>query len=75
MSFDRFKILADVAPGSKEYKIWRNIAKHTIQDPELIEEMKEIEARTKRMSGSHEFYNYQYLNVASEDSSMHYYDG
>ena len=41
VSFDRFKILADVAPGSKEYKIWRNIAKHTIQDPELIEEMKE----------------------------------
>ena len=61
-AFDRFKILADVAPNSKEYKIWRNIAKHTIYDTDLLEEMKEIEARTKRMSGNHEFYNYQYIN-------------
>lgn len=62
-AFDRYKILADVAPNSEEYKIWRNIAKHTVQDPELQAEMKEIEARKKRMSGSHEFYEYQYLHT------------
>ena len=62
-SFDRFKILADVAPNSQEYKIWHNIVKHNTTDPELLEEMKEIEARTKRMRGSHEFYEYQYLHT------------
>ena len=62
-AFDRYKILADVAPNSEEYKIWRNIAKHTVKDPELIEEMKDIEARKKRMSGNHEFYEYQYLHT------------
>ena len=62
-SFDKFKILADVAPNSTEYKIWHNIVKHHIKDPELKQEIKEIEARTKRMSGSHEFYEYQYLKT------------
>ena len=62
-SFDKFKILADVAPNSNEYKIWHNIVKHHIKDPELKQEIKEIEARTKRMAGSHEFYDYQYLHT------------
>lgn len=65
-SFDKFKILADVAPNSNEYKIWHNIVKHNIKDPELKQEIKEIEARTKRMSGSHEFYDYQYLHTGTE---------
>ena len=65
-SFDKFKILADVAPNSNEYKIWHNIVKHNIKDPELKAEIKEIEARTKRMSGSHEFYDYQYLHTDTE---------
>ena len=65
-SFDKFKILADVAPNSNEYKTWHNIVKHNIKDPELKAEIKEIEARTKRMSGSHEFYDYQYLKTNTE---------
>ena len=65
-SFDKFKILADVAPNSSEYKIWHNIVKHHITDPELKQEIKEIEARTKRMSGSHEFFDYQYLHTNTE---------
>ncbi len=64
-SFDKFKILADVAPNSNEYKIWHNIVKHNIKDPELKAEIKEIEARTKRMAGSHEFYDYQYLHTGT----------
>ena len=62
-SFDKFKILADVAPNSNEYKIWHNIVKHNVKDPELKQEIKEIEARVKRMSGNHEFYEYQYLHT------------
>jgi hypothetical protein len=65
-SFDKFKILADVAPNSNEYKIWHNIVKHNIKDPELKAEIKEIEARTKRMAGSHEFYEYQYLHTGTQ---------
>ena len=65
-SFDKFKILADVAPNSNEYKTWRNIVKHNIKDPELKQEIKEIEARTKRMSGNHEFYDYQYLKTNTQ---------
>jgi hypothetical protein len=67
-AFDRFKILADVAPNSKEYKIWHNIVKHQtlMSNPELKEEVEEIESRTKRMRGSHEFYEYQYLHTNTD---------
>ena len=60
-AFDRFKILADIAPSSEEYKIWRNIARNTVKDPELIDQMKEIQERTSKMSGKHEFFNYRYI--------------
>lgn len=60
-AFDRFKILADIAPSSQEYKIWRNIARNTVTDPELIKEMKEIQQRANKMSGNHEFFNYRYI--------------
>ena len=65
-SFDKFKILADIAPNSNEYKIWHNIVKHNIKDPELKAEIKEIESRAKRMSGNHEFFEYQYLHTNTE---------
>lgn len=61
-AFDRFKILADIAPSSDEYKVWRNIAKTTIQDQDLINEMDEIETRVNKMSGKHEFFEYAYTN-------------
>jgi hypothetical protein len=72
-AFDRFKILADVAPNSKEYKIWHNIVKHqTLKyNPQLKEEVEEIESRTKRMRGSHEFYEYQYLTTNTKYESAH----
>jgi hypothetical protein len=61
-AFDRFKILADIAPTSEEYKTWLNIARNTIQDPELLAQMEEIELRAKKMSSKHEFYEYRYVN-------------
>lgn len=60
-AFDRYKILADIAPNSKEYKKWRNIAKATVVDPELQNEMKQIAERTAKMSGNHEFFEYKFL--------------
>lgn len=60
-AFDRYKILADIAPNSREYKKWRNIAKATVTDEGLVEEMKQIAERTAKMSGNHEFFEYKYM--------------
>jgi hypothetical protein len=57
-AFDRFKILADIAPGSAEYKLWRDIAKKTVYDPELIDEMDDIRKRVNQQGKKHDFYNY-----------------
>ena len=61
-AFDRFKILADIAPYSDEYKTWRGIAKRTVTDPDLVSQMEEIEKRVKKKSGDHEFFEYKYIN-------------
>lgn len=61
-AFDRMKILGDVAPTSEEYKIWRNIARNTITDENLVKQMDEIEHRAQKMSSKHEFYEYRYFN-------------
>lgn len=58
-AFDRFKILADIAPHTPEYKIWRDIAKKTIADPQLKAEMEEISARVAEQGKKHDFYNYK----------------
>lgn len=60
-AFDRFKILADIAPNSSEYKIWKEIAAKTVTDPKLKEEMKEIKERRSKQGKKHDFYDYQVL--------------
>ena len=60
-SFDRFKILADVAPNSAEFKVWRNIAKITVKDPALVEEMEKIQDRVNEANKQHDFYPYTLL--------------
>ena len=73
-AFDRMKILADVAPFSPEYRLWRDIAKKTVTDPELIEEMEEIRERVNQQGKKHDFYDYkvvgrglEYKNVVVSD--------
>lgn len=63
-SFDRFKILADIAPNSPEYKLWREIAKRTVTDPELLDEMEEIKQRARQQGKKHDFYKY---NIVGKD--------
>ena len=60
-AFDRFKILADIAPNSSEYKIWKEIASKTVTDPKLKEEIKEIKERRAQQGKKHDFYDYQVL--------------
>lgn len=61
-AFDRFKILADVAPFSPEYKLWKQIAQKTVADPTLIEEMSEIKERVNQQGRKHDFYDYKILD-------------
>ena len=60
-AFDRYKILADIAPSSSEFKIWRKIAQSTVKDPELQQEMQEIQQRVNEQQKQHDFYPYQIL--------------
>lgn len=60
-AFDRFKILADVAPYSPEYKFWKKVAGATIRDPELKQEMQEIKDRVAEQTSGHDFYEYKYI--------------
>lgn len=58
-TFDRYKILADIAPFSPEYKLWRELAKETVTDPNLIAEMDEIRERVTLQGKNHDFYDYR----------------
>ena len=60
-AFDRYKILADIAPLSEEYKTWKKIAKAEVKDPFLIKQMNAIEDRVKEQIKEHDFYNYKFL--------------
>lgn len=60
-AFDRFKILADVSPGSEEYKIWKKIAKEEVRDPNLIKQMNVIEKQADEQIKEHDFYDYRFL--------------
>lgn len=62
-AFDRYKILSDIAPNSVEYKKWKSIAKNTINDPDLKRQMEDVSVRVAKMSGNHEFYNYNYIKT------------
>ena len=70
-AFDRFKILADVAPTSAEYKIWRKIASKTVQDPQLREEMKEIRRRVAMQNRQNDFSPYKYVGRGVERESRY----
>ena len=65
-AFDRYKILADVSPGSDEYKTWKKITKETSLTPQMKTEMAQIEKRVKVQSSDHKFYNYQFAGKKME---------
>ena len=60
-AFDRFKILADVAPYSPEYKFWKKVVGATITDPKLKEEIQEIKDRVAQQTSRHDFYDYKFV--------------
>jgi hypothetical protein len=58
-AYDRFKILADIAPMTPEYKMWRTIAQKTVTDPDLKEDMDDIRQRVSQQGKKHDFYEYK----------------
>lgn len=69
-AFDRMKILGDIAPWSREYRQWRDIAQKTIKDPALKEQMKAIKERVKEQSKQHDFYPYKFLGQKLEEHKV-----
>lgn len=69
-AFDRYKILADIAPLSEEYKIWKKIAKSEVTDPKLKKEMTAIEERVKEQIKEHDFYNYKFIGKSMAEHSV-----
>lgn len=65
-SLDRMRILADIAPWSDEYKIWRDVASKNIKDSKGKKEIQEIKKRVEQQSKNHEFYNYKFLNTPTK---------
>lgn len=60
--FQRFKILADVAPYSDEYKVYKSKVRNQLTDANR-REYSEILGRVEKQSTQHEFYNYRYLGM------------
>lgn len=69
-AFDRMKILGDIAPWSKEYRLWRDVAQKTVKDPLLKDEMKQIKQRVKEQSKQHDFYDYKFLGQELEEHKV-----
>ena len=65
-SFDRFKILADVAPWSDEYKFWRDYVTKYIEDPELRKEIAVIKRQVAKRKKKYEFQEYIFKDAELE---------
>jgi hypothetical protein len=59
-AFDKFKILADVAPWSDEYKFWRDYVVANVTDPELRKQIAEIKRQVARRKQKYEFVDYRF---------------
>lgn len=68
-AYDRYKILADIAPNTEEYKTWKKIAKQTVKDPFLLKEMEQIEYRVKEQTKEHDFYDYRFIGKKLQSHS------
>lgn len=62
-AFDKFKILADVAPWSDEYRFWRDYVTQYEEDPELRKRAAEIKRQVARRKQKHEFQDYMFKDA------------
>lgn len=59
-AFDRFKILADVAPWSDEYKFWSEYLLENLEDEELRKEAAEIRRQVSKRKQKYDFQPYRF---------------
>lgn len=72
-SFDRFKILADIAPGSDEYKKWKKITMMNIESytPEMVGDFGDTLDRVEKQQKKHDFREYKFKeNMVSETATI-----
>jgi hypothetical protein len=60
-AFDRYRILADVAPYSDEYRMWKKIAGQTVTDKDVRSQMKTIRSETAAQKKKYRLYPYQFV--------------
>ena len=70
-AFDRMKILADIAPTSHEYKVWRDIADRTVADESLRNEMENIKDRVANQGKAYDFFDYRFLGRDATTKSVY----
>ena len=59
-AIDRYKILADIAPNSAEYKYWKQIVKMMNND-EAKKVLKDTEEMVRHQGKKHDFFDYKFL--------------
>lgn len=59
-AIDRYKILADIAPNSAEYKYWKQIVK-IMNNDEAKKVLKDTEEMVKHQGKKHDFFDYKFL--------------
>lgn len=62
-SFDKFKILADVAPWSDEFRFWRDYVTKNLEDPELRKEMQIIKKQVTKRNEKRDFHEYVFKDA------------
>lgn len=69
-AIDRYKILADIAPNSPEYKYWKQIVKMMNSD-EAKKALQDTEEMVKHQGKKHDFFNYKFLGKTTVSQDGH----
>lgn len=71
-AFDKFKILADVAPWSDEYKFWSQYLLDTLPDGDLRKEATQIRKQVSKRKQKYDFQPYRFKdnNVVYEEVTV-----
>jgi hypothetical protein len=69
-AIDRYKILADIAPNSPEYKYWKQIVKMMNSD-EAKKVLQDTEEMVKHQGKKHDFFNYKFLGKTTVSQEGH----
>ncbi len=69
-AFDKFKILADVAPWSEEYRFWRDYVTEYEEDPEVRKRVAHIKRQVSRKKDKYDFQDYLYKDAELEKEKV-----